>query len=360
MLLLLDSYEHLLEGAGLVSEVLKTAPEVKVLVTSRARLNVGGEHRFPVAGMDYPDPETLAPGSDAAIRYDAVQLFLQGAHRAKPGFDLTGSNLRGVLRICRLVEGMPLAIRLAAPWVAMLSPEEIATELTHSLDLLATDRRDVPLRQRSVRATLDYTWRLLTEHQRGLMQGLSIFRGGFTQEAARAVAGATLRDLMALVEKSLLHRAPAPLGALRTRGRYEIHELLRQYAEEKLDQAPSALTGARDRHCAHYCRALAGWCADLKGPRHKTAIAEMRADQENARAAWEWAVATRRVDRVDQALEGLCRFYDSRGSFQEGEAALRVAADKLSATPSRDMPMVDEAEASGPIDAEGLRTRAES
>jgi predicted ATPase len=131
---------------------------------------VGGEFRYPIPGMLYPDLGTLALGrgdhvqraADAVqvtSQYSAIKLFLQGARRARPGFELTDENLSGVIQICHLVEGMPLAIRLAAPWVAVLSTEEIASELARSLDLLATDRRDVPARQRSVRATFDHTWR---------------------------------------------------------------------------------------------------------------------------------------------------------------------------------------------------------
>ena len=167
MLLLLDNYEHLLEGAGVVSEVLKTAPEVKVLVTSRARLNVGGEHRYQVTGMDYPDAEQMGNlredavqsirSAQEALHYSAVKLFLQGARRALPGFELTEENLSDVVQICHLVEGMPLAIRLAASWVDTLTVAQIASEITQSLDLLETELLDVPERQRSVRATINHS-----------------------------------------------------------------------------------------------------------------------------------------------------------------------------------------------------------
>jgi predicted ATPase len=174
-----------------VTDILEAARAVRILATSRVRLNVGGEHRYPVPGMRVPDLETqekkrenVAPplrsaqeaahyvfsaqealypvrSAKEAARYGAIKLFLQGARRAEPGFELTEDNLGSVVRICRSVEGMPLAIRLAAPWVALLSPDEIASELARDVDLLTTDRRDVPARQRSVRATLDYSWRLV-------------------------------------------------------------------------------------------------------------------------------------------------------------------------------------------------------
>ena len=365
MLLVMDNYEHLLSpplsssegvvrpskpsenemtqgGATLVTEILRTAPGVKILTTSRTRLNVGGEHRFPITGMQYPDLETLTQAREdarqsarcaqdharrravqMAAQYSAVKLFVQVARRSEPRFELTEDNLSGVIQICQLVNGMPLAIRLAAPWVTMLSPDEIGSELARSLDLLATDRQDVPARQRSVRATLDHTWRLLGEPERVLMQALSIFRGGFTREAAQQVAGASPRQLMGLIDRSLLHPTHP--------GRQEIHELLRQYAGEKLDRTPDGGAAAQNRHCGFFATALEHWATDLKGARQQVTMAEIQVDQGNARAAWDWAVEQGQVARLDQAVEGLCLFYNRRGRLQEGEAACRIAADKLAA-----------------------------
>ena len=359
MLLVMDNFEHLLEpsitdtgvsspeaivdtvrdgadgstqrrdGALLVTAILGAAPNVKILATSRARLNVGGEHRYPIPGMRYPALETPAQGPEHASHmvrivgeaagYCAIKLFLQGAHRAKPGFELTEQNLGGVVRICHLVEGMPLAIRLAAPWVSMLSPDEIAAELAFSLDLLATDRRDVPARQRSARATLDYSWRMVGERRRELMQALSVFPGGFTWRAAQAVTGATLHELISLADRSLFQPTSA--------GRFGIHELLRQYAREKLNQTPDGGADVRNRHCAYYAAALKGWAEDLKGARQQTALAEIEVDVENARSAWDWALKKEQVEQLGQALDGLCRFYDWRGRAREGEAACRAAAN---------------------------------
>jgi predicted ATPase/DNA-binding SARP family transcriptional activator len=319
LLLIMDNYEHLLEGAGLVTEILKTASEVNILATSRARLNVGGEYRFQITGMDFPKLTPVAPTD--AVQYSAVKLFLQGARRAQPGFDLTDENLGGVVDVCRVVEGMPLAIRLAAAWVRMLSPQEIAAEISQGLDFLETDLHDVPERQRSVRAIFDHSWKLLAKREQEVFQALSVFRGGFTRDAAREVAGASLRELRILVDKSLLHRTPA--------GWYEVHELLRQYVAEKLAATSAAWETAHDRHAAYYAATLQQWAADLKGPRQQTALAEMDTEIENARAAWDWAVEQGRVEWLDQAIDGLCRFYEWRGRRQEGEVACRAAAQKL-------------------------------
>jgi tetratricopeptide (TPR) repeat protein len=156
-----------------------------------------------------------------------------------------------------------------------------------------------------------------------VFQGLSVFRGGFTADAAQVVAGASLRGLRVLVNKSLI-------GSDRT-GRYDIHELLRQYAHEILDESPATAKEVRDRHCAYYADALERWAKDLKGARQQLALEEMRADSENARAAWDWAAERAQVDSLGRAAEGLCLFYDRRGRLLEGEAACQSAADRLAA-----------------------------
>jgi predicted ATPase len=317
VLLVMDNYEHLLEGVGLMSEILGTAPAVKILATSRARLNVGGEHRFHLEGMDFPDWET----PEDALEYSAVKLFMASARRARPGFELEAGDLKYVARICRLVEGMPLGIRLAAAWVEMLSPEEIAAEISQNLDFLESDLRDVPERQRSLRAVFDYSWDLLTEREREVLQGASVFRGGFTREAAQSVTGASLRELMSLVNKSLLHRNPA--------GRYELHDLTGSYTAEKFQASPAACTAVRDRHSAFYAAALGGWGEELKGPRQHRAIEEMELESENVRAAWDWAAERGLVEQLDQSLEGLCLFYWLRARYPEGEGACRTAVDEL-------------------------------
>ena len=249
-----------------------------------------------------------------------------------PGFDLTAANATAIVRTCRLLDGLPLGILLAAAWVEILNPDEVADQIAGSIDFLETDEGDVPERQRSMRATFDHSWQLLSPRQRDVMKALSVFRGSFTWEAAQAVAGASLRELRTLVNRSLLLRASgasaAPGGD--TGGRYELHELLRQYAEEKLDASPEASAAAHERHCAHYAAALERLGVDIKGARQGAALAEMRADRENARAAWDWAVEQQHVARLSQAVEGLGRYHERRGRWQAGETACRIAAETLS------------------------------
>ena len=347
MLLILDNLEHLLagpergqdvpgrsDGATLVTDVLKAAPDVKIVITSRAMLNLQGEHLFPVGGMDVPDGGPTgnkvldrghSSGKDVA-RYSAVRLFLQSARRVQPGFEPTDDDLKDIVRICRLVQGMPLGILLASAWVGMLTPAQIATEIGQSLDFLETDWPDVPERQRSLRAVFDHSWHLLTARSRAVMQALSIFRGGFTREAAQQITGASLRELKALVDKSLLQRTSAE--------RYDVHELVRQYMIEKLDRSPATREATRDRHGAYYTAALRQWGEDLRGARQQAALDEIEADRDNVRAAWNWAVEQGHVERLDQAMKGLEYFCWSHGHYLEGEAAFCAAADRLSALSS--------------------------
>ena len=338
LLLILDNFEHFIPapwedrgGVKLVLDILRATQSVKILVTSRARLNVQSEQVFPVRGMDYPLTLVSVPGpSDKtakapdAGRYSAVELFLQSARRVRPSFEPEMDDLTRVAEICHLVQGMPLGILLAAAWLPMLSPDEIAAQLSQSFDFLEANLRDLPQRQRSMRAVFDRSWHLLAQREQEVFAGLSVFRGGFTYQAAREITGASLRELMMLVNRSLLHRTPAE--------RYEVHELLRQYAVQRLERSPSGADVLRDRHCAFFTAALHRLWTEQGGPRQEATLVEMEGDIENARVAWNWAAEREQIERLDWALEGLCRVYERRGRFQEGEAACRLAAERLRAS----------------------------
>ena len=250
LLLVLDNFEHLLTQANVVAEILQVAPRVKILVTSQVRLNLSGEHLVPVSGMRVPE-QPLTSVEDA-LRHSSVQLFMEGARRVAPAFSPTLADLEQILCICRLVQGSPLAILLAAGWMRLLSPAEIAAEIaSHSLDFLESEWQDVPERQRSLRAVFDYSWRLLNERERQVLAGLAVFRGDFSYPAAQQVCGASLQDLMKLVNHSLLERT--------SEGRYRLHELVRQYGEEKLHEFPDQDQSVRDQHAAFYSSALKTW-----------------------------------------------------------------------------------------------------
>ncbi|MBK9710306.1 MAG: tetratricopeptide repeat protein [Kouleothrix sp.] len=331
LLILLDNFEHLLDASDLLVEVLQRAPSVKLLVTSRERLNLQGEWVFELQGLSLPKSEQAAD-FDAA---GAVALFLQSARRARAGFALPPAERACVARICRLVEGMPLAIELAASWVRVLPCNEIAAEIERTIDFLAASARDLPARHRSLRAVFEHSWNLLTEDERAVLRALSVFRGGFRREAAEWVAGATLPLLTALVDKSLLRRSGT--------GRYDIHELVRQYAAARLDARPDEQAAIRDRHSGYYMTLVQHREKILKRARQRAVIDELVAEMDNLRLAWDWAATHERLADLGRALRGLSWLYELRSWFHEGEAMLRRAVEAI--RPAGDLAASDDARA---------------
>ncbi len=224
MLLVLDNLEHLLEGAALIGEVLAIAADVKIIVTSRERLHLQWEWLYEVQGLDYPRD---AAATDIE-HYSAVQLFLHTARRMRARFSLADEQPH-VLRICQLVEGLPLGLELAASWIRVMACREIAQQIERNLDLLSDRLKDVPDRHHSARAVFEYSWSLLAPEEQAVFMKLAVFPGGFRREAAEKVAGAPLSLLFTLVDKSLL-RASAT-------GRYDMHNLLHQFVSEKFVQS---------------------------------------------------------------------------------------------------------------------------
>ncbi len=321
MLLVLDNVEHLLTSTlsspeawkkgpeELVADIIRDAPKMKILATSRERLSLQGETLFALDGLQFP--KQLQPEERPDIEtYSAVQLFVKSAGRVRSGFELTSDNLASVIDICRLVDGIPLGIELAAVWVELLSPAEIVTEIQNSLDFLETTLRDIPNRQRSMRLIFESTWKRLTETEREVFQQLSIFRGGFTRQAAQTITATSLPVLMALVNKSLLRPD--------FQGRYQIHELLRQFGLDRLTKFPPAEAEARDRHCAYFAAFLKRQEADMVGPNQGKALDEIEIEIDNVRAASNWAVAQAKFDEIEQLVESLCEFYRTRGEIDEG------------------------------------------
>jgi serine/threonine protein kinase/tetratricopeptide (TPR) repeat protein len=308
MLLILDNFEHLVDGAGIVDDILKIAPNVKMVVTSRQALKVSGETLFHLSGMDFPDWES----PEDALDYAAMKLFMNSAVRALPSFTLSQENLDYIARICRLVQGMPLGIVLAASWLAMLSPEEIAAEMQKSIDILEDETGHVPARQRSIRAVMNYSWDMMNEAEQESFMKLSVFRGGFTRESAEAIASANLRLLMSLVTKSLIRRETES-------GRYLIHELLRQYAEEKLQSQGDAVA-VYASYSGYYLDFLAKSVQGIKGGDKQFKILDdIAADFDNIQAAWQAAVRNNDFERVNAALEGLELFCNLRSHFRDAE-----------------------------------------
>src|SRR5512139_2680317 len=227
ILLVFDNFEHILPGAALLSQILQQVPKVKMLLTSREQLRLQWEWVFEVQGL--PVPEQVQPGM--LENNSAIALFLQRARQVSRSISLTEEDGEALLQICRLVDGLPLAIELAASWVRLMSPSEIAAELEQGLDLLETTLYDVPARHRSIRSVFEYSWDLLLGEERSALMKLSLFQAGFTRQAAETVAGAGLVMLSSLVGKSLLRHSNSP-------DRYDLHELIRQYSFARLQASP--------------------------------------------------------------------------------------------------------------------------
>lgn len=322
MLLVLDNFEHLLNGAPFLAEVLVRAPRVKMIVTSRERLYLQEEWIYEVQGLDYPPSEAeTQPETVSLDIFGAVRLFVQSARRIRPDFALRNGESAPVARICRLVQGMPLAVELAAAWLQVLSPEEIADEIARRLDFLAAPLRSLPERHRSVRAVIESSWNTMTPDEQVILSRFSVFRGGFTREAAQAVADASLPVLMSLVGKSLLRRTEA--------GRYEMHELLNQFAAEKLREHPQDQTRTFDLHSAYYTAFLKTQEEGIKNRRQIEALNAIESEIDNVRAAWGWAVSQCAFENIRVALPALALLYDMRSRFQELKELLERAAEQF-------------------------------
>jgi predicted ATPase/class 3 adenylate cyclase len=308
-LLVLDNFEHLVEGSTLLSHVIERAPQVELLTTSRERLNVQSEWVLDVDGLGLAENGN---GSASAIR-----LFVERATQVEPGFVLEEEERHEAQRICRLVDGMPLGIELAASWVSVLSCAEIADEIEGNIDFLATSMRDVPERHRSLRAAIDQSWRLLTDDERAAFARLSVFRGSFDREAATAVAGADLRLLSGLVAKSLLRRPDF--------GRFELHELLRQYGTEQLEATLDVASETRKRHARHYGAMLLARRAALLGESLAAARDELRRELDNLRAAAEWFVEHADAAEARELLFALHVFLWVHNPFDGAETFERLA-----------------------------------
>ncbi len=321
LLLVMDNFEHLLDGVGIVSEILQAAPAVKILASSRERLNLQSETNLNIGGMDIPGQV----GSEDPLSYDAITLFVQSANKVRPGFDPSLDELGQITNICQIVGGMPLAIELAAAWLHILNVNEIAEELKKDLDILASEVRDAPARHRSVRAVFDHSWSLLDQAEQEIFICISVFRGGFTREAAQQVAGASLQQLAGLADKSFLSHDPDS-------GRLEVHELLRQYAQEWLEKTPGGSTTAQEAHAAYYAEFMRRGRQDLKGKRQILALAEIEADIENVRGAWQYYLDQKNTPQLWMFINGLwhfhwIRWWNHAGMELFAEAALTLQGD---------------------------------
>ena len=328
LLLILDNLEHLLPpargeiagnlpparggdrgGASLLADILAHAPGVVILATSRQRLELREECVYAVEGLAYPRETRFLEGTETRflsetgfLTYDALALFLSCARRADRRFALTTDDQATVVRICQLVEGLPLGVELAAAAIGARSAAEISGEIGRTLDFLAATARNVPDRQRSLRAAFEHSWQLLAPAAQAILAGLSVFRGGFTAEAARQVAAAAPADLSGLVDRSLLRYDGA--------GRYDVHQALRPYAAEKLAADPAGQAIVEAQHARHFAAFLAQQSPRLLGAERNWSPESGRRPRNSG--TWRCGSPGRRRPRPRQPISR-SRWFGRRG-----------------------------------------------
>ncbi len=302
LLLVLDNFEQLIPGGvEIIEDLLQQAPRLRLLVTSRQRLRSMAEWLFMMDGLDLPgaDPEDRVRDSAS------IQLFAQTAQRLRTR-SLADEELPQVIRICRSVSGMPLAIEIAASWTRVLSCDEIAVEIERSLAFLERGGQLMPTRHNSVLAVFESTWKTLSPVEQDVFTRLSVFRGGFTYQAAGAVADASPHTLANLMDKCLVMRRP--------NGRNELHELLRQYAKELLGKDPEAQEKVQEKHGKYYLSLLTGvdviWST-------QEALALIDEEYPNFMTAWEWSLGKGQIQITDLATEKLYQYMSCKTRYSE-------------------------------------------
>jgi predicted ATPase/DNA-binding SARP family transcriptional activator len=325
MLLVLDNFEQLVDELTPLPDLLARAPSLKLLVTSLVRLHLKDETALELQGLAVPEPGV----QENIDQYGAVKLFIETARKTQPRFALPPETSASVLELCRFLSGMPLSIELAASWSRLLTPQEMLARLRLSLDFLESRASDAPLRQSSMRASFEYSWALLNHQEQGALMKLSIARGGFTVEAAQAITGASLPTLTALVDRSLVWQVlPA--------GRLDLHEMLRQFAGDKLDKAGES-SAVHSSHSAYFLDLLCRLGQDaIGGDRQLIALQTLDADIDNIRAAWRWAIENPGYERLREATPLLALVLRYSGRVEQGERLFREAADTLNSRHDED------------------------
>jgi predicted ATPase/DNA-binding SARP family transcriptional activator/tetratricopeptide (TPR) repeat protein len=331
LLLVLDNFEHLVtDGRQLVTDILAEARQVKLLVTSRERLNLQVEQIYRVRGLSTPEGADLYQSDhpeEKALAYSSIQLLVERARRVKPEFKITKSNLKPVLEICQLVDGSPLGIELAAAWLEVLPEEEIAQEIVRSLDFLESTAADTPERQRSLRMVFDTSWRLLNLEEQQAFRRLCAFRGSFSREAAQVVSGAGLRTLLSLANKSWLQQNDS--------GRYQLHEVLKQYGMERLKADPVEWRVTKDQQAEYFCKFMEVQGKALHTSEQIQALQTIKPELEsNIPDAWEWLVANVRFDDlIVRMLPGMAYYWLVRGPSIEIIPLLKKARNAIPNSP---------------------------
>jgi predicted ATPase/class 3 adenylate cyclase len=324
VLLVLDNYEQLLpDGASVVSELLHAGPRVKIVVSSRAVLRVYGEQEVPVQPLRLPDLHAL-PSLAALSQFEAVKLFIERAVAVKPDFQVTNDNAPAVAGICERVDGLPLAIELAAARVKLFAPQALLARLEKSLQVLGAGSRDLPGRQQTLAGAIAWSYDLLDEPHRRLFRRFSVFARGSSLEQAEAVCGGSelgvdvLSGLDELADQSLLRRLPDF-----EEPRLLMLQVVREYAAERLEESGEGAT-IKDRHAAAYQALAEAAAPQLFGPDRKTWLDRLERDHDNFRAAFDWSIANGDAARAMCLGSAFWRFWQMRGHLGEGRARLEA------------------------------------
>lgn len=333
LLLLLDNFEHLVEGGrDLLVDILNAAPRAKLLITSRQRLNLQTEQVYLVPGMRTPHPSITSTWDDPAEQskaYSAVQLLLERARRVRPGFQLTRQNMQAVIQICHLVDGSPLGIVLAGAWLELLPPDEIVNEITRSLDFLESNAADIPERQRSLRAVFNSSWNLLNADEQKAFRRLCLFQGNFSRQAAQEVGGCSIQTLLSLVNKSWLLQADD--------GRYLLHEVMKQFGMEHLQADQAGWRETKDKHAAFFSAFMQVQGRALRTSGQVAALKAMKIELDNNLPdAWQWLVEAGQLDiLIEKMLPGLFHYWLIRSGSPEFISLVKLARKAVTTSGGR-------------------------
>ena len=323
LLLVLDNFEHLLGGAQLLSALLTATAELSLMITSREALDLPAEWLYPLGGLAAPSSHETLSEIEAN---SAIQLFLQRVRRTDSTFAFTAEVAPKLVRICQLVNGMPLGLELAAAWVNTLTLDELADEIASNIDILASEMPNIPERHRSLRAVFEQTWSRLTEEERKTLRQLAVFRGTFTREAAQRVTNATLLAISSLIDRALCRQQE---------GRYDLHELLRQFAFERMDEEEQHIVQAE--HGRYFGELLGAQRQYLMTAAAEEMVQAITDDFDNILAAWRYLIeriqagseTERSAALIGQYAPVLAAYFDRRALFWEGQRTFQHAISVL-------------------------------
>ena len=339
MLLLLDNFEQVTEAAPDVAQLSRECPQLKFLVTSREALRVRGEYIFPVPPLTLPRLDLKGLKFEQLTQFEAIKLFRERAQAVKPDFELTHENAPAVAEICVRLDGLPLAIELATARIKLFSPQALLERLGSRLKMLRGGARDLPVRQQTLRDTIDWSYALLDAEEQCLFELLAVFLG-CTFGAVEAVAESAtprvelgddiLEGLASLVDKSLVRQTQQDSGE----PRLLMLETIREYAGERLEEDPELSAAARRAHASYYADFTQRQWERLTGDEREAALAELEADIENVRTAWRYWVAEQDLKQLGKLIDSLWFLYDARGWYRGLVELTSDLLSVLSATPS--------------------------